>query len=358
MKKRVNNQVNRATGALKRWPVLLLCGLLLQSANLAAQSGGGGLQAASMLSLTGVPSGAVPLEIYRVQREQQYAIPADASLSDYTALDKVYMEPLQADERYLYAEDVGDNPIMIRQVVDQASQFVPQVAPHSHSVLYRDTSRIYNGSSLIYTVPLTSPWREPLDTTGLAALGSVTPDTLSGGRERVVDGDTEMITDRSEGLVFVNTYDGLGQWMSREVVQYDTDTTGGYPMIYRLLMQREEAPSGACIYRVETERYSEYGIWGTGLRSGTADPMKYSEAGRLKLSPNPVTDILRVELPELRSDAELRIRIYTLDGTVAQEHRLPGGTVWEADLSGLAPGVYLVRAEAGGQYWIEKVIRR
>ncbi len=349
-------------GALRgcAWPVSLVifCGLLW-SVPLAAQLGGGGLQAASMLNLTGVPSGAVPLEIYRVEREQQYAIPGEADLTDYTTLDLVYMEPVYSDERYLYAEDGDSNAIMIRQVVDPASQFNAQTLPHSYSVLYRDTSRIYSSiGAVLFTVPMPADILNPPDTSGLAMLLSAVPDTLTGGRERVIYGDMEMITDRGEGLIFINVYDGVGQWVSREVMQYDTDTTSGHPTIYRLLMQWEEAPSGACIYRVETERYSEYGIWGTGLRSAAAEPEGRSAAGVLKLSPNPATDILRVELPELSTGGELQVRIYTLDGAVAQERRQAGGTVWEADISGLAPGVYLVRAEAGGRYWIEKVIRR
>ncbi len=345
-------------GRARPMTLVILCGLLW-SVPLAAQLGGSGLQAASMLSLTGVPSGAVPLEIYRLQREAQYALPVGVSILDHDDVDKVYMEPMYSDERYLHAEDGDSNRIMIRQVVAPASQFNAQTLPHSYSVLYRDTSRIYSSTgAVLFTVPMPPDQFGPLDTTGLSVLLSAVPDTLPGGMERVTAGDMEVIVDRAEGLVFMNMYDSLSQWVSREVTQYDTDTTGHHPVVYRLTVEREEAPSGACIYRVETERYSEYGIWGTGLRSGAAEPEPRSTAGVLKLSPNPVTDILRVELPELSTGGELRVRIYGLDGKVVRERRQAGGTVWEADLSGLAPGVYLVRAEGQGQSWIEKVIRR
>ncbi len=355
MKKRVNNQVNRADGALKRWPVLLLCGLLLQSANLAAQSGGG-LQAASMLNLTGVPSGAVPLEIYRVQREVQHALPSGASIMDYDDVDKAYMEPVYSDERYLYAEDSNNNRITVRQVVDPASQFNPQTLPHSYSVLYRDTFRLYSDvGAVLFTVPLGDYPAVPLDTTGLGAAGPA-PDTLPNGSVRIIAGQREIIMDKSEGIVFLNTYDSLSQWISRQALQYDPDTSAPRMPLYRLTVERKTAPSGDCVFSVETERYSEYGIWGTGLRNTQADPVTYAAPGKLVLSPNPVEDLLRIQLPD--TGAEVKVTIYALDGAVVQERRQAGGTVWEADLSGLAPGVYLVRAQAGGQYWIEKVIRR
>jgi len=65
------------------------------------------------------------------------------------------------------------------------------------------------------------------------------------------------------------------------------------------------------------------------------------EGRSLKITPNPVRDRLSFVLPNKTPDA---VRIYSIDGRLVKEFPVRDETALTLDVSGLRPGVYLLKA--------------
>lgn len=67
------------------------------------------------------------------------------------------------------------------------------------------------------------------------------------------------------------------------------------------------------------------------------------QAGILKVSPNPVKSTLHVQLPQ-RASGQVALQMYNLSGLKVLVQSVPAGTLqMDADISNLAPGVYILR---------------
>ncbi|MBE0662666.1 MAG: T9SS type A sorting domain-containing protein, partial [Bacteroidales bacterium] len=89
---------------------------------------------------------------------------------------------------------------------------------------------------------------------------------------------------------------------------------------------------------------------------GTAEPEK--PASFFKLYPNPVSDILTVELCSRENHEMLRVEIFNIQGELILSQELPPGQKHEIGLRSCKPGVYLVRLVNGAQIGIEKLIKQ
>lgn len=79
-------------------------------------------------------------------------------------------------------------------------------------------------------------------------------------------------------------------------------------------------------------------------------------AGTLTVYPNPVTDILRVELPT--SVAYSQVALYNAAGQIVLQKTLDRAAHTALDLNALPNGVYLLRATATGQVLTQRVVKQ
>lgn len=74
-------------------------------------------------------------------------------------------------------------------------------------------------------------------------------------------------------------------------------------------------------------------------------------AGLLRLSPNPTTDFLALDLPETAA-----VQVFDIAGQLVLEKLLPAGQ--RLDLAGLAPGVFFLKAAAGERVYAGRFVKQ
>jgi len=81
-------------------------------------------------------------------------------------------------------------------------------------------------------------------------------------------------------------------------------------------------------------------------------------AGVLSIKPNPVQDLLSFEIPSNLSNPMLTI--LSPQGKILNETRLNPGSdrLCRTDVSGLAPGFYMIKVVAGNEVWTGKFVKR
>jgi hypothetical protein len=97
---------------------------------------------------------------------------------------------------------------------------------------------------------------------------------------------------------------------------------------------------------------------GNGLGTPLAALEENSPAAALSLYPNPVADLLTLQLdrPQLE---QARVEVYALTGQrmpIGTQVWMPGTVQQQINVSQLPAGTYVVRVQAGQQYWTEKFI--
>lgn len=139
--------------------------------------------------------------------------------------------------------------------------------------------------------------------------------------------DVPMITETG-GSLCVNTT-GNAQWyVDGSVIPGGTttciepDATGAYTVVVTDPLGCVSAPS------------TPYQVIITGLIQG---PLAAA-----RMFPNPASNVVRIEHT---SGAAVSVTLFDLQGRVVQDARIPGSA--DLDISGLAPGLYLVRIAAG-----------
>jgi hypothetical protein len=80
------------------------------------------------------------------------------------------------------------------------------------------------------------------------------------------------------------------------------------------------------------------------------------EVFTVRMYPNPVSGILHIELPELQHGQTGTLEIYSSMGNPAIQPK-PLGCTQSIDLSGILPGVYVVRVTAGKHSAVTKIIK-
>jgi hypothetical protein len=85
-------------------------------------------------------------------------------------------------------------------------------------------------------------------------------------------------------------------------------------------------------------------------------PAQQQEVFTVRVYPNPVSGILHVELPDLPPAQTGTLEIYSSMGNPAIQPK-PLGSTQSIDLSGVSPGVYVVRVTAGKHTAVTKIIK-
>lgn len=92
------------------------------------------------------------------------------------------------------------------------------------------------------------------------------------------------------------------------------------------------------------------------LHQGEVTNVKQVISGQLRVYPNPVTDLLRIDLPE---DWEGGIvRIFNLQGQFIEKENVQTGVTLEISLGALSSGVYLLQLEGQGKRFIQQIIKQ
>lgn len=96
----------------------------------------------------------------------------------------------------------------------------------------------------------------------------------------------------------------------------------------------------------------------SGLLESVATHQPSATAAGFRLSPNPANGRVRVDLSTPAS-AGSSLQLYGSEGRLLQSKTLPEGTASEwVELSGLPPGLYVVRVQNGGQWAVERLVVR
>lgn len=77
----------------------------------------------------------------------------------------------------------------------------------------------------------------------------------------------------------------------------------------------------------------------------------------VRISPNPATDMIVVEIPELEFAMPCRMSIYDMHGKVVMERRLKQN-VSEFSIGSLSDGIYIVSIQAKGTFAVRKLIHK
>jgi hypothetical protein len=85
-------------------------------------------------------------------------------------------------------------------------------------------------------------------------------------------------------------------------------------------------------------------------------PAQQQEVFTVRVYPNPVSSILHVALPDLPHEQTGTLEIYSSMGNPAMQPK-PLSNVQSIDLSGISPGVYVVRVTSGKHTAVTKIIK-
>ncbi len=77
-----------------------------------------------------------------------------------------------------------------------------------------------------------------------------------------------------------------------------------------------------------------------------------------RIYPNPTPGLFTLELPEYEQHLEVEVHIFSMRGTMLQQHASAGSRELVFDLSEQPAGVYFVRVMAGGRVEVRRVVKR
>jgi len=82
-------------------------------------------------------------------------------------------------------------------------------------------------------------------------------------------------------------------------------------------------------------------------------------ASLLRCYPNPVSDLLYIEIRASSQEEVLQAGIYTLSGVLLRSVSVEGGTTrFNLALSGEVPGMYLLKLSGGGKDYSSTIIHK
>ena len=95
------------------------------------------------------------------------------------------------------------------------------------------------------------------------------------------------------------------------------------------------------------------------IQSGTVDIVSGQEeiaSGIMKVFPNPLNNLLNIELNSEQVSAPVQIRVFNLTGKVVFEESA-SKTKYQLDMSGVAPGTYFLYLQSGKKIYTQKLIK-
>jgi len=360
---------------LKVCNILTLCCLLIGSffstESLCGQSTSlmtGEIQAS--LKKPGVPEGLVFTESYRSISHSFYSLPEGIKLADLNDMEKVGLASFKTDERFIITEDADGKRVVIKEVLDPSSQFVPQALPYS-TMIMKDgyVSFLGEKGNLIMK---TFVGEEEVEELPNGWDGEPDGAYRSGGKDipETGDGDItyreegyEVVVNQSKGMIATTFFDLKGEWEEKHLEFYDlNDEDRGIPL-YEISVKRTTTSYDNCVFHVVMTSYPEY-LRVTPGKEGKeqVDPRSaaeteiYSQLEAAKIWPNPATSTAFIELPNIPDVREVNITVIGLDGKEVYQQVYPTNSTHSIQLSGIAPGIYIARLQAAGVTRIEKLI--
>ena len=79
---------------------------------------------------------------------------------------------------------------------------------------------------------------------------------------------------------------------------------------------------------------------------------------QIKIYPNPTKGMLAVEITGGNTDDNIRLSLYSLNGTQLQSFQSAIGTTLQVDMSAYAPATYILRLRAGDKPTEYKIIKQ
>ena len=90
-------------------------------------------------------------------------------------------------------------------------------------------------------------------------------------------------------------------------------------------------------------------------RISAVDGSDQSTTLHVRISPNPTSEMIIIEIPENEFSKPCRISIYDMDGKLMMERRLLEN-ISEVNINTLADGIYIVSIQAIGTFAVRKLI--
>ncbi|MBP6681578.1 MAG: T9SS type A sorting domain-containing protein [Saprospiraceae bacterium] len=90
-------------------------------------------------------------------------------------------------------------------------------------------------------------------------------------------------------------------------------------------------------------------------RISAVDGLDQSTTLHVRISPNPTSEMIIIEIPENEFSKPCRISIYDMDGKLMMERRLLEN-ISEVNINTLADGIYIVSIQAIGTFAVRKLI--
>ncbi len=349
----------------------LFCCLFLFCTGLLGQGNmpGGG---APLPSIPGMPQGVSVQESYRRFANSYYALPTGMSIIDYNDFDKITMRNYVTDDRYFHVEDESGKLITIKQVLNASEQFLPQVMPYEYMVIRGQEVTFFDGApDTIYSINSQFEYDlEEFDDTNMDNPGDgdgEAPETdLEGTWEdlpngfRYVEPGYEWQFDEINGIYSSTTFDELGQWQVKKVEVIDLNDPDRSVPIFEISISKGLLPSEECVFQVLMQRYSEYFRAVSNeepeseLRSSGESELEL-QLQAIKVWPNPVSDFLLVQIPNIEGANQVELRIISMDGRQQLVKTLNTNSYEQIGLENYESGLYIVHFIINGISHFDKI---